>query len=214
MRRRSYCTRAPPIGPCEAEKMAIGLSWNTWFGGREPQSIAFFSAALSEKLYSGLAMSSPSAAATSARKRFADSGSPASNTSWLKIGMSSMRAWLIDMPAGMSSAQALSAAVLNDALRRLPLMPRILRSATWLSHWESREFTSARGGDAGRGNADAGGAAARAGAGACAARARPSRARGCAGGASRAYARAYAPRVRADAHARGAPRRAVIHLRP
>src|SRR5437764_13436772 len=37
------------------------------------------------------------------------------------------------MPAGVSSAQCRSAAVLNDALGRLPLMPRTLRSATWLS---------------------------------------------------------------------------------
>src|SRR5919201_4597512 len=105
------------------------------------------------------------------------------------------------MPAGMTSAQVLNAAVLSDALRRLPLMPRILRSATWLSGCERREFTSGRGGDAGPGSVDAGAAAAHARADACAARARPSPARGCAGDARRARARAYAQSAPAPAHA-------------
>jgi hypothetical protein len=80
-------------------------------------------------LYSGLAISTPSAAVTSARKRFAGSGSPASNTSWLNSGMSPIVAIFIDMPCGMSSLHARSAAMLSDALRKLPQMPRIFRSA-------------------------------------------------------------------------------------
>src|SRR4051812_22670814 len=127
--------------------MATGFSWNTWFGGREPQSMAFLSAPESEKLYSGLANRSPSAAATSPRKRFADSGSPASKTSWLKSGMSSMRANVIVIPAGMSSAQSRNAAVLKDPLRRLPLTPRIFRSATRFSlDSKSGECTAPSGG--------------------------------------------------------------------
>src|SRR2546421_2338337 len=144
MRRASYCTRAPPIGPCEAEKIAIGLSCQDWLGGREAQSIAFLSAALREKLYSGLAMSTPSAAVTSARKRLADSGRPASNISWLKSGRSSMRACVIVMPGGISSAHAFNAAVLNEALRRLPLMPRIFRSATQVLPSEKARVYRAR----------------------------------------------------------------------
>src|SRR5438067_1857702 len=141
MRRASYCTRAPPIGPCDTEKIATGLSCHDWLGGREAQSIAFLSAALREKLYSGLAISTPSAAVTSARKRLADSGRPVSNTSWLKIGRSSIRANVIVMPCGISSAHVFNAAVLNEALRRLPLMPRIFRSATRRSRGKKREFT-------------------------------------------------------------------------
>ena len=39
-----------------------------------------------------------------------------------------MRAYVMVIPAGIISAQARNAAVLNDALRRLPLMPSTLRS--------------------------------------------------------------------------------------
>src|SRR5258708_10112190 len=139
--------------------------------------MAFLSAALSEKLYSGLAISRPAAAGTSGRKRLADSGRPASNTAWLKSGRSSRRAYdVIFMPAGIRSAQIFSAAVLKDPLRRLPLMPSILSSATrCLPILESGEFTpaSARAGGAGPDSADAGGAAGPAGAHGCAARAPP-----------------------------------------
>src|SRR4051812_7439291 len=46
------------------------------------------------------------------------------------------------MPGGMSSAQTRNAAVLYEPLRRLPLMPRILRSATCFSRFgKSGEFT-------------------------------------------------------------------------
>src|SRR2546429_8985800 len=50
MRRRSYCTLAPPSGPGVQENIAAGLSWNAWLGGRDAQSIAFLSAAVREKL--------------------------------------------------------------------------------------------------------------------------------------------------------------------
>src|SRR5258706_5705126 len=189
--------------------MAIGFSWNTWLGAREPQSMAFLSAALSEKLYSGLAISSPSAAATSARKRFADSGNPASNTSWLNSGRSSRRAYdVIFMPAGIRSAQISSAAVLKDPLRRLPLMPSILSSATrCLPILESGEFTSAsaRAGGAGPDSADDGGAAGHAGARGCAARAHPVRLRARADDERHACARARAWSPRAHARAHDAP---------
>jgi hypothetical protein len=79
---------------------------------REAQSMAFLSAPLSEKLYSGLAISTPSACAISARSRFAGSGMPASNTSWSNIGRSAMLVMRSVMPAGRSSLQARSAAVL------------------------------------------------------------------------------------------------------
>src|SRR5437763_16741022 len=51
------------------------------------------------------------------------------------------------MPAGIIPAQALSSAVLMDALRRLPLMPSTFRSAIAVSpYFESREFSgTARG---------------------------------------------------------------------
>src|SRR3989454_772237 len=124
MRRRSYCTLAPPSGPGVQENIAAGLSWNAWLGGRDAQSIAFLSAAVREKLCSGHAKSRPSAAAISLRSRFTGSGMPASNTSWLYIGMSPRLAMCSVMPGGISSGQARSAAMLKDALRRLPQMPR------------------------------------------------------------------------------------------
>ena len=105
-------SQAPPMGPADAENMAIGLSWNDWLGGRDAQSMAFLRAGVSEKLYSGLAMSTPSASLTSARKRLADSGSPASKMSWLNSGMSPMAVIFSDVPAGIISPQARNAAML------------------------------------------------------------------------------------------------------
>src|SRR4051812_50159942 len=51
------------------------------------------------------------------------------------------------MPAGISSSQVRKAAVLYEFLRRLPLMPRILRSATCFSPGlaKSGEFTASGG---------------------------------------------------------------------
>src|SRR5687767_9736567 len=101
--------------------------------------MAFFSAAVSEKLYSGLAMSTPSASAISARRRFAGSGIPASNTSWLKIGRSAMLVMRIVMPWGRNSWQARSAAMLSDALRRLPQIPRICMRSSLAALGEVRD---------------------------------------------------------------------------
>src|SRR5688572_7765439 len=105
--------------------MATGLSCHDWLGGRDDQSIAFLSAAVREKLYSGHAISTPSASAISARSRFAGSGMPASNTSWLKSGRSAMVVTRRLMPWGMSSAQVRSATMLREPFLRLPQIPRI-----------------------------------------------------------------------------------------
>src|SRR5262245_66562 len=129
-RRRAYGTRAPPSGPGVTEKIATGLSCHDWFGGREAQSIAFLSAAVTEKLYSGLAMRTPSAPAISARSRFAGSGMPASNTSWLNSGRSSMRVMRRVMPWGMSSWHARSGAMVGEPFRGLPEIPRICMRAS------------------------------------------------------------------------------------
>jgi hypothetical protein len=63
--------------------MASGFSLKGWFGGREAQSMAFFSTPGTEKLYSGLTKRSASAAAISRRNRSTDGGSPALRTSSL-----------------------------------------------------------------------------------------------------------------------------------
>ena len=54
--------RAAPSGPPDADCSATGLSLNGWSLTRETQSMAFFSAPGTEKLYSGETMMTPSAA--------------------------------------------------------------------------------------------------------------------------------------------------------
>src|SRR5688572_16229771 len=126
--------------------MATGLSCHDWLGGREAQSIAFFSTAVSEKLYSGLAISTPSASAISARRLLSGSGMPASNTSWLNIGRSAMLVMRRLMPCGRSSLQARSAAMLREAFLRLPQIPRICmaRSLAALGQVRDHRFEPAR----------------------------------------------------------------------
>src|SRR5213075_2970696 len=58
---------------------------------------------------------------------------PASKMSWLYIGISPICAIVSDVPAGISSLQARSAAILSDALRRLPHTPRIFNSSAMSS---------------------------------------------------------------------------------
>src|SRR5688572_1459124 len=126
--------------------MATGLSCHDWLGGREAQSIAFFSTAVSEKLYSGLAISTPSASAISARRLLSGSGMPASNTSWLNIGRSAMLVMRRLMPCGRSSLQARRAAMLREAFLRLPQIPRICmaRSLAALGEVRDHRFEPAR----------------------------------------------------------------------
>jgi hypothetical protein len=52
------------------------LPENGWFGGREIQSIAFFSGPGIEKLYSGVAMRIASASATRRRSSSTGAGKP------------------------------------------------------------------------------------------------------------------------------------------
>ena len=75
-RRRSYCTRAPPSGPGDADWSAIGLPANGWFGSRETQSMAFLSPPGIEKLYSGVTMITPSAARMASASALTAAGKP------------------------------------------------------------------------------------------------------------------------------------------
>src|SRR5262249_39309078 len=74
--RRSYCTRAPPTGPGEADCNATGLPAKGWFGSRDTQSIAFLSAPRTLKLYSGEQKMTPSAARIASASVLTGAGKP------------------------------------------------------------------------------------------------------------------------------------------
>src|SRR5256885_1053101 len=75
--------RAVPSGLTEAPKIAQGFPKAGGFGGRESHSRAFFNTPETEKLYSGVASISASAAATSPRNRSTEEGKPRCSTSAL-----------------------------------------------------------------------------------------------------------------------------------
>jgi hypothetical protein len=74
--RRSYCTRAPPTGPGDADCSATGLPAKGWLGSRETQSMAFFSPPGMEKLYSGVQKITPSAARMASASKLTGAGKP------------------------------------------------------------------------------------------------------------------------------------------
>ena len=74
--RRSYCTRAPPTGPGEADCSATGLPAKGWLGSRDTQSMAFFNPPGMEKLYSGVQKITPSAARMASASTLTDAGKP------------------------------------------------------------------------------------------------------------------------------------------
>ena len=74
--RRSYCTRAPPTGPGEADCSATGLPAKGWFCNRETQSIAFFRPPGMPKLYSGVQKITPSAARIASASVLTAAGNP------------------------------------------------------------------------------------------------------------------------------------------
>src|SRR5215469_3520945 len=74
--RRSYCTRAPPTSPGEADCRATGLPAKGWFGSRETQSIAFLSPPGMPKLYSGVQKITPSAARMASASVLTGAGKP------------------------------------------------------------------------------------------------------------------------------------------
>ena len=74
--RKSYCTRAPPTGPGEADCSATGLPANGWFCKRDTQSIAFLRPPGMLKLYSGVQKITPSAARIASASAVTGCGKP------------------------------------------------------------------------------------------------------------------------------------------
>src|SRR5712691_4877540 len=74
--RMSYCTRAPPTGPGEADCSATALPANGWFCRRDTQSMAFFRPPGMVKLYSGVQKITPSAARMASASAFTGAGKP------------------------------------------------------------------------------------------------------------------------------------------
>ena len=94
---------------------------------RESQSVAFLRTPGTEKLYSGQAITMPSAARILASSAFTLSGFPvAASSSSLNIGMPCRSAMSIFTCAGAISAKARSSPVLVEARRSEPVMPRMV----------------------------------------------------------------------------------------
>ncbi len=85
--------------------------------------MAFLSAPLIELLYSGVAINSASACASLVRKSATAWGNGFSMSS-LNIGKGERSQVSSVIPGGISSAAARNRAVLYDALRRLPEIPK------------------------------------------------------------------------------------------
>jgi hypothetical protein len=81
MSRRWYCARTVPSMPVLAPRMAADRRASGTSGGRDAQSIAFLSTPGTEWLYSGVAISSASAAWTRRRSSPTTGGKPAASTS-------------------------------------------------------------------------------------------------------------------------------------
>src|SRR5215211_6536767 len=101
--------------------------------GRDAQSIVFFRKPGMPQLYSGVAISSPSAACSAALSGPTSAGGPSPSTmSWLNSGSAPATAtWLrsSSVPTGASAAASSSSARLNDALRRLPPRARMRKGS-------------------------------------------------------------------------------------
>src|SRR5215510_1648862 len=74
--RMSYCTRAPPTGPGDADCNATALPAKGWFGSRDTQSSAFLRPPGIVKLYSGVQKTTPSAARMASASTFTGAGNP------------------------------------------------------------------------------------------------------------------------------------------
>ncbi len=105
-------------------------------GGRDSQSIAFFSTPGTELLYSGVAIRRPSAAAIWSLRVYTDSGMPsAASKSPLYRGIFSIDASSSTHPLGVSVLAARSRAPLYEPFRTLPEIPTIVVILTllWLA---------------------------------------------------------------------------------
>src|SRR3954452_10854628 len=124
--RTSACAHTAPKSPVLAPMTAVGLCRSTLSGnGREAQSIAFLSAPGSEALYSGVAISNPSAPSIAAKNSLTTSGGVSSRSS-SKAGRPARPAHSTSSTPGGSSALAARMSLrLWDPRRRLPEMPRI-----------------------------------------------------------------------------------------
>jgi hypothetical protein len=107
--------------PGEAPMIAVGLRANELrLRGRDPQSIAFFSAPGIERLYSGETIRMPSADSTAALKSSAGCGISGSK-SGLKSGRSPMPISNNSSDSGASAMSAFDSRRLIEVLDRLPI---------------------------------------------------------------------------------------------
>ena len=90
MLRRCCCATAVPMAPPDAPMPAVGLPLKEFLPyGREAQSMAFLSTPGIERLYSGVTISTPSAASIWPLMRVTAAGGLGSR-SWLNSGRSSI----------------------------------------------------------------------------------------------------------------------------
>jgi hypothetical protein len=140
--RSAPCARRVPHRPPEAPMTATGLPASTSSGlGRESQSMAFLRTPGTDQLYSGVAIRSASAAATSSRRCRTVSGPPpvALSRSSSKRGIVPRASYTLSrIRGGAHSAAASSSRRLSELRRRLPAMPRTrhtLTPASWADTW-------------------------------------------------------------------------------
>ena len=138
--RSASWARMVPDFPDDAPMSATGF-WHSTLrrGGIDAQSMAFFKNPGMEKLYSGDAIRSASAAAMASIRR-ATGGSRAGSRSALYGGSSATSNGRISIPAGQTSIAARSSPRLTDCFRRLPAIPQTRnRSFTMLCRKRLKE---------------------------------------------------------------------------
>ena len=107
--------------------MATGFSANGWSSPRLSQSSAFFSPPGTEKLYSGVAISTPSAWRMRSRSAATAAGKPCAKTSPSKTGTSRQSTMSSVIVGGIDAPASRSAMRLSDAVRKLPHRPTMSR---------------------------------------------------------------------------------------